>query len=86
MIAVAAWTSCAVILTFCLRAAHRSSISAWTGPRWRFIALSLAFAACAAGSLGVALGVEWAPYLLTGGAALYLVANRRVCIGEAREG
>lgn len=80
-----AWAAFVVILYYCLCAAHRSSITQWQGPRWRFVALALSFASASSGALGVALDVDWSPQLLAAGAALYLLANRRTCINETRE-
>ena len=66
-----------VILYRALRVASRASYRTWRGPRWRFWLLAFAFASLAAGALGVAFGLSWSGYLVTIGAAAYMLADRR---------
>lgn len=73
------------ILYRALEVAARSSYRTWTGERWRFWALTLAFALVSAGALGVALRVSGADALLAVGVALYLAADRRSKFFEKTE-
>lgn len=80
MITAASLIAATVIFYHALVASSRASWRTWRGPRWRFVALAVGFAAAAVGGLGVALGVPHADTALLIGASIYLAGNRRHCI------
>ena len=85
MLPVVCFLAFLAILYRALEVAARSSYRTWAGERWRFWALTLAFALVSAGALGVALRVPGADALLAVGVALYLAADRRGRFSEKTE-
>lgn len=74
----------AAILYRTLQVASAASYRHWVGPRWRFWAFAGALSLVSAGALGVVLRVMGADVLIAVGAALYLMADRRLCTSRRR--